>query len=162
MPEKPTPLNKKNLELFCIVKTPPDDGAIGFVTELIEEFGLDSSKILMGWKEKNAPKPGKLKSNRALFALRRHRGQNYNIFELEGGGYAGIVFDRNRRPYYQTPSRSLVIEAIKAARSICELLSKGQCVPYGFKLDEGKAIREREEGTRKNAAIIRRKGGNHE
>jgi hypothetical protein len=104
------------------------------------------------------PKPDKIIDHRALFQLRRHKGWEYNIFHVEGDLFAGIIFDRYRRPYYQTNSAPTTEKAIEMARDIIEILSKGQCVAIGFKLDEGKAIREKEEKAQKDAAKTRRGG----
>ena len=104
------------------------------------------------------PKPDKIVNHMALFPLRWHKGWAYNIFEVEGGLFAGIVFDRNRRPYYQTLALP-VHDAIRMAKAIIDLLVKGQCVAIGFKLDEGRAIREKQEQAQAGAAKDRRKGG---
>jgi len=102
------------------------------------------------------PKPDPLVTNMAIFPMRRHKGWNYNIFNIPNGMFAGIVFDRNRRPYYQTPFASTIEQAIKYVRAMCDLLGKGQCINFGFKLDEGKAIRMKEEQAQTIAAKIRR------
>ena len=91
-------------------------------------------------------------SNKALFPLRRYRGYNYNIFYTEDGQYAGLVFDYNHRPYYQTLTCPDRARAVIASRRVIELLAKKQCVAVGFKLDEGKAIREKEEQAQTAAA----------
>ncbi len=109
------------------------------------------------------PKPDKLHS-RGLYLMRRHRGWNYNIFKVDGKSlpqyYAGIIFDRNRRPYYQTHALLTTASTITLCRDIIDLLVKSQCVPDGmaFKIDEGKAIRDREDALRSNSTKKRRKG----
>lgn len=140
----PVPLTKKNLEGYCIeVNERPET-----VARLSERFGLNHQRIKKALAEKNAPKPDKLASNKAVFPMRTHKKWKYNIFSLQGGHYTGIVFDRYRRPYYQTLPAPTTEKAIERARNLIELLVKGQCVSVGFKLDEGKAIREKEEQAR--------------
>ena len=156
--KQPKSLTKKNLEDHLIEA----DLHFSIFEPLCITFGLNLQRVTMALNEKHAPKPDKIIDHRALFPLRRHKRWNYNIFTAEGNQFVGIVFDCYRRPYYQTLACPDAEIAIKASRRICELLGKGQCVAIGFKLDEGKAIREREEGTRKNAAVIRRKGGKHD
>ena len=143
---------KAEIEAFCIEheadRKIPLDKIIGFL-------GLNEAKIQLGLKEKHAPKPEPLITNMAIYPMRRHKGWKYNIFNTANGLFAGIVFDRNRRPYYQTLSLPLA-DAIRMSKSIAEQLAKGQCISVGFKLDEGKTIREKQEQARTGAAKIRR------
>jgi hypothetical protein len=148
------PLNKKNLEDH-LIETGPH---FNIVEPLCAKFGLNLPRINAALHEKHAPKPDPLESM-ALFSMRRHKGWNYNIFRVKDSNlFAGIVFDQYRRPYYQTTSTPLIEEAVNQSRSIAELLWKGQCICFGFKLDEGKAIREKEENLQKSAAKTRRGG----
>ena len=145
----PVLLTKKNLEEYCIEANERPET----IARLSERFDLNQQRIRMALAAKNAPKPDNLASNKALFPMRRHKGWKYNIFHSTGKTgvtklYIGIVFDRYRRPYYQTLSVDTVEKAIELARNIIDLLAKGQCVSVGFKLDEGKSIREKEEQTR--------------
>lgn len=105
------------------------------------------------------PRPDVITDNRALYPMRRHKGWDYNIFNVEGSRYAGVIFDIYRRPYYQTVSAATTEMAIKMSRATIDLLVKGQCVTLGFKIDAGRAIREKEETAQKEAAKTRRKGG---
>lgn len=150
---KPT---KKNLEDFCIKANPHSDEGKGMLLDLVASFELDAAKIRSHLAEINAPRPDELSSNKAMFPMRRHKKREYNIFEVEMG-YVGIVFDQYRRPYYQTDRCAYIGQAIERSKRIAELLAKGQCVPFGFKLDKGKAIREKEEQAQAGAAKTRRK-----
>lgn len=145
--------SKVKAEDFCVEYSA--DGLLP-LDKLIDFLALDAARIRLKIKEKNAPKPDRLATNMALFPMRRHKGWNYNIFNTVNGLFAGIVFDRNRRPYYQTLSLPLM-DAIRMSKSISEQLAKGQCIATGFKLDEGKAIREKQEQAQTVAAKDRRK-----
>jgi hypothetical protein len=108
------------------------------------------------------PKPDAI-FDRALYPMKTYRSWNYNIFLVNRTAiqlYAGIVFDRNRRPYYQTLAFDTIEKTINSSRDIIDLLVKGQCIPEGmaFKVDEGKAIREKEEALRTSTKKSIRRG----
>jgi hypothetical protein len=110
--------------------------------------GQCPDKSYCGWHQPNGDAPKTpITQVRALYPMRKHHHKEYNIFPLTDGQYEGRVFDRNRRIDYKTPPISTPDKAILACRSIAELLAKGQCVPEGMAIhvDEGKAIREKED-----------------
>ncbi len=94
----------------------------------------------------DTPKPP-ITQVRALYPMRKHHHKEYNIFPLPDGQYEGRVFDRNRRIDYKTHAIPTPDKAILVCRGIAELLGKSQCVPEGMAIhvDEGKAIREKED-----------------
>lgn len=147
------PLNKKNLEDHLIQIDPH----FSILDPIIRKFGLNDGRIKIALAEKHAPKPAPLKNNKGLFAMRRHKGRDYNIFETVDGKFVGITFDINRRPFYQTVPAETPDRAIDYSRQMLDILVKGQFTGLGIKLDEGKAIREKEQGLQKEAAKERRK-----
>ena len=147
-------LTKKNLEDLLIEM----DALPSIFEPICSRFDLNRARIILTLNEKHAPKPDIIIDNMGVFLMRRSHGREYNVFRLDGDRYASIVFDRNRRPYWQSPAAVSIEDAIKFARRTCEILAKGQCIAFGFTIDEGKAIREKEELAQKQAAMVRRGG----
>lgn len=103
-------------------------------------------------------------SGKPIGKMRSYLHRNFNIFPVAGVSpqkYEGWVFDRYRRVEWKTYPVDNIEVAIREARGIIRRLHLGQ-FPYAVHVDEGRAIREREEKDRRDSLKATRdksKGG---